>query len=160
MKKSDCSSANSISIQNSFLSELKMGKSCAKMPFRVLSTYGMLVFKIVFSNVISLIFDHKSLPTRISSEHVEANPNENDLPAPVNNSIPESETEMKVLTVQQYNRLVQLIPKVEELEETIRDMKVLIERKENEIDNLKKTFSNLRGVSIFAIFRIFHVTQF
>lgn len=69
----------------------------------------------------------------------------------MSDAIPESGMEMKVLTIQQYNRLVQLIPQVEELKETIRNMKALIEKKENEINKFKKTFSNLRTVSIFDI---------
>lgn len=95
-------------------------------------------------------FDYKSLPPRISFEHAEANRTENDLVGPIGDDTPEYETEMKVLTIQQYTRLVQLIPQVETLKEKIGDMTAMIEKKDNEIDELKNYFSKLRPVRIIC----------
>lgn len=94
-------------------------------------------------------FDYKSLPPRIYFEHNEANRTENGL-VDIGDDTPENETEMKVLTLQQYTRLVQLIPQVEALKEKIRDMTVMIEKKDNEIDELKNYFSKLRSVRIIC----------
>lgn len=57
-------------------------------------------------------------------------------------------TETMCITVQQYNTLVQLVPEIEKLKETIKKMKELIELKDKQIHELKKktTFPNLREV--------------
>lgn len=133
--------------------ELGIEKIYAKMPFRISSMHEILGFQIIIFKPFFLIFDYESLPPRITSENVEENLIANDLSSHVR----DSEMEMKDMTVEKYNELVQLIPQIEKLKETIRKMTLLIETKNTQIDELKKvnSFANLKDVSISPHFQCY-----